>query len=60
MTRRAQRKPRRLPLPPEPPRPMRAEHWLTRHEREREAMDEQLRNRVECVEKEQPRKESTR
>lgn len=45
-------KPRRLPLPrawaPRPAfRPAPAEHWLTRHERERETQDEVLRKRIE-------------
>lgn len=49
MTRR-RRKPRRLPLPStwrpaiaSPRSPAHAEHWLDRHEREREAQDDVLR-----------------
>lgn len=52
MTRRS-RKPKRLPLPKGmPPRPAsdppKAEHWLDRHERERDEMDEALRLRIDA------------
>jgi hypothetical protein len=47
------RRPHRFTSPWRPPRPARwpsapATHWLDKHEAEREKLDEELRNRIEC------------